>query len=217
MRPATRHLAISLLAILLVSCSDVPGDAAYRGGHYETAKRLYEEQYKLGNASAGYRLASMLQDGIGGAPDKAKAFEIYTNLAMKGEVVACHNLGVCYEYGTGTPINYPEAAHWYKKAADAGNLWSIYNYGTLYANSYIKPSNDVEGLAYLLCAMRLAKGDAAVLEFIRNDTPGHVKRMKARMTPEQIGLAENQADGMAKRIPHPLMTQVETLGKEAGK
>ncbi|MFI5336654.1 MAG: tetratricopeptide repeat protein [Opitutales bacterium] len=200
--------ASCLLAGLLVSCSEVPGDAAFRSGHYEIARNYYETQYGLGNIAAGERLADMLIQGLGGPPNQAKALAIYSDLAMKGDVVACHNLGVCYERGKGTPINYQEAARWYRKAADAGDLWSIYNYGTLYANQHMEPSNDVLGLAYLLCATQLAKGNGPIFDFIRNDNPGHVKRMKARMTHEQLKSAETLAAELANGIQHPIISGV---------
>jgi TPR repeat protein len=37
-----------------------------------------------------------------------------------------------YEAGRGVPQDYAEAMRWYRKAADAGNSWGMYNIGALH-------------------------------------------------------------------------------------
>jgi len=202
------------VAFALGGCSAVPGDAALRGGHYEIARQMYEEQYRLGNLNAGYRLADWDMNGWGNSvPDPAKAFRIYSELADKGEVIAAHDLGVCYEYGKGVPINYKLSAAWYKTAADHGYLFSLFNLGTLYADDYVVPRNDVEGLTLLLEAAILAKHDDSTSLFIREDRSGHIEKISRRMSPDEIAKARLESvqraanwKGKSYRIAPPLVT-----------
>ena len=40
--------------------------------------------------------------------------------AEQGNAVAQHNLGLCYDYGTGVEKDGREAVKWYRKAAEQG-------------------------------------------------------------------------------------------------
>ena len=188
-------LAVTLF--LLVGCSEVPGDAAYRLGHHDIAAGYYADQYMLGSVKAGFRYAQMLSQGDGIAKDEKKAFLVYSDLASRGETLACFDLGVCYERGTGTEKNLLKAEESYRKAADAGVLWAIYNLGTMYSNRLTQKDDDVAGLTLLLRAQRLASGNSENEKWIREDKfgadGGHVAKMRARMTPEQIAKAEEAA------------------------
>lgn len=188
------------LCILLASCSEVPGDAAFRAGRYDAAFRLYKSEYQQGNVAAGIRLANMYSNGIGVAKDSAESASIYLSLATKGVLLAQHNIGVCYEYGDGVKRDYSRAAEWYEKAALRGYIWSIYNLGTLYSNGHLVPADDVKGLALLLAAESLATGDDESARTIREDRLGHVKRLKSRMSSDQIAAAETRAQRMLAEL-----------------
>jgi TPR repeat protein len=188
---------LSLTLFLFAGCSEVPGDAAYRSGHHAIAAGYYEDQYRHGSIPAGFRYAQMLSQGDGIPKDDEKAFLIYSDLASRGEPLAFHDLGVCYEKGTGTGKNLLKAEESYRRAADAGVLWAIYNLGTMYSNRLTQKDDDVEGLTLLLRAQRLASGNSENEAWIREDKfgahGGHVAKMRARMTPEQIARAEEAA------------------------
>jgi len=187
----------TLALFLLAACSEVPGDAAYRSGHHEIASGYYADQYRLGSVKAGFCYAEMLSQGDGVPRDEKKAFLIYSDLASRGEPLAFYDLGVCYERGTGTERDLPKAEASYRKAADAGVLWAIYNLGTMYSNRLTQKDDDVEGLSLLLRAQRLASGNSKNEAWIREDKfgthGGHIAKMRARMTPEQIAKAEEAA------------------------
>ena len=186
--------ALALLILLIAGCSEVPGDAAYRSGHHAIAANYYEQQYRLGSTKAGFRFAEMLSHGDGIPKDEKKAFLIYSDLAGRGESLAFHDLGVCYEYGTGTEKNLPKAEASYRRAAESGVFYAIYNLGTMYSNHLTQKEDDVEGLTLLLRAQRLASGDSENEIWVREDKfGGHVAKMRARMTPEQIAVAEAAA------------------------
>lgn len=195
------RLILLVVAIFaLTSCNAVPGDSAFRSGHYEAAFRLYESQYRLGDTDAGLRLAAMHAEGLGVPKNPREALKISSELAEKNIIPAWHNLGVHHEYGLGTPIDYQQAARWYLRAADAGYVSSMYNLGTLYANQYMEPADDIEGLAWLLMAMQMAKGESASEKFIKEDRPGHAKKMIARMMPEQVAAARVRAAAKLKSL-----------------
>jgi len=207
-------IVVLSVAFALGGCSAVPGDAALRGGHYDIARQMYEEQYRIGNPDAGYRLADWYMNGWGNTiADPARAFQIYSELATKGEVIAAHDLGVCYEYGKGIPIDYKLSAAWYKTAADRGYLFSLFNLGTLYADDYVVPRNDVEGLTLLLEAAILAKHDDSTSLFIREDRSGHIGKISKRMTLDEIAKARLESvqraskwKGYSYKMTPPLVT-----------
>jgi len=185
---------IAIALTLLAGCSAVPGDAAYRAGEPAQAAVLYNTEYKNGSVDAGLSYAQMLSQGDGIPKDPEHAVEIWNDLASKGSSLALFNLGVCYERGTGVAKNLPKAEEAYRKAAESGMLWAIYNLGSMYSNRLTQKEDDVEGLTLLLRAQRLATGKSENERWIREDKfGGHVAKMRARMTPEQIARAEEAA------------------------
>jgi hypothetical protein len=208
-------LFLLVLGSFLGGCSAVPGDAAFRSGHPVQAARLYESQYNMGSTDAGLRLASMLSKGMGIPQDETKAFAIWSDLAGRGVPLAFHNLGVCYEYGQGVAKDISKAEEAYRRGANSGVLWSIFNLGTLYSNGIAQKSDDVEGLALLLKAARLATGDSDSERLIRDDRLGHVAKMKARMTPGEIAAAEEASKReRPNKAPEPTPTAVTPRAME---
>ncbi|XP_076343729.1 uncharacterized protein LOC143243868 isoform X2 [Tachypleus tridentatus] len=61
-----------------------------------------------------------------------KAVKHFQRAAALGFSKAHFNLGVCYEMGRGTSINYTKAAYHYKQAAVAGHGCASYNLGCFY-------------------------------------------------------------------------------------
>lgn len=53
--------------------------------------------------------------------DRQKAYEIFSELAERGDVLSIYNLGVCYKDGIGVQKDMAQAIHWMTKAAEAGN------------------------------------------------------------------------------------------------
>jgi len=131
------------------------------------------------------------------AKNQKKAFAIYTELADRGEFEAGSNLGICYEYGDGVPVDYKKAAAWYKVAAEHGSVVALYKLGGLYAKDLVLPRDDVEGLALLREAADRAVGDDPVARFISQDPSGYMKRLEERMKPRDISSAGLRA---SKRI-----------------
>jgi TPR repeat protein len=168
-------------------------EAALSTGNSGAAIRIYEQQYRLGNLEAGFGLADVYAQGMGGPVQPEKAFALLSELAERGEVNALHNLGACYEYGVGVPVDDLKAADLYRRAAERGNLLSVYALGTLFAQDRIRPRDDVEGLSLLLRAAARVDADPSFVAFVREDEPAQAKRLMERMPPEDIAQARLRA------------------------
>jgi lipase maturation factor 1 len=169
-------------------------DAVLTAGNVPRALALYEQQYRLGNLDAGYRMADLLTRGEGVPAQLGRVFAIFSDLADRGEVKALHNLGICYEQGIGVAPNTAKAAEYYRAAAGSGNLASIYALGVLAAEDRLVPRDDVEGLAFLLRATQQATGDDPLARFIREEGPPRAKQLAERMSAGDIAKARQRAN-----------------------
>jgi hypothetical protein len=168
-------------------------EAEIKAGNHVAARAMLDVQYQLGNLDAGYRLADLYAQGLGGRPEPARAFALLSELADRGESTAMHNLGLCHEYGVGVSTDYTKAATAYRRAAEAGNLLSMLALGSLSARDLVQPRNDVEGLSWLLTAASRASGDGPVSRGIREQQPAHAKRLMDRMSTADVAAARAQA------------------------
>jgi TPR repeat protein len=101
------------------------GQAYFKGT--DTEKNYVAARKWLGlladqdNFSAKNDFAYLLYHGLGGDTDYAKAFELYKQAAIHGDVLAQANLGLMYATGTGTEVDKARAYAWYSFAARQGN------------------------------------------------------------------------------------------------
>lgn len=164
-------------------------EAEIKAGNYPVARAILELQFQLGNLDAGYRLADLYGQGLGGRPDPARAFALMSELVDRGETTAMYNLGLCHEYGVGVPIDHSKATAAYRRAADGGNVPAMLALGTLSARDLMTPRNDIEGLSWLLTAATKATGEGSVARGIREKQPAQAKTLMARMSPVDIAKA----------------------------
>jgi len=75
-------------------------------------------------AIAGPANAGPLEDGLAAYQrgDYATALEIWIPLAGRGGAEAQYNLGVAYANGHGVPQDHPEAAWWWRMAAEQAHV-----------------------------------------------------------------------------------------------
>ncbi|HVS53969.1 MAG TPA: lipase maturation factor family protein [Opitutaceae bacterium] len=168
-------------------------DAALQAKNFRAAFAICEQQFQLGNLEAGDRLAEMYARGLGGPEQTGKAFALFADLAARGELPARLNLGLCYEYGVGTPVDYERAAAEYRRAAEMGSLAGLFALGSLSASERLAPASDVEGLAALLRAGARSDGPDALVARIRAEQPELVRRMMARMKASDVVRAQQRA------------------------
>lgn len=185
------------LALLLVSCSTTPGDAAYWGRHPRQAADLYRSAAEQGDALAAFKLGRMIEGGEVSDAQFGAAGTWFVRSCELGDMVGCHNVGVGYEYGSGEKLglgkDLAKARDYYRRAAEHGYMQAQYNLGSMYANSYF--TDDTEGLKWLLVAQRAARSCPSndTCDWVLRDPPGHIERMKKRMSADDIALAGRQA------------------------
>ena len=189
-----KNCAVAALVLLLVGCSTTPGDAASRAGHPQQAAELYQRGAEQGDAAAALKLGLLIEEGSVSSDQFGSPGRWYLKACDLGNYIACHNVGVGYEYGQGGfEKNYESARAYYHRAATQGYMQSQYNLGTLYSNKYF--ADDIEGLKWLLASQARARSCSKneLCQWILRDPPGHIAKLKARMSAEQIGQAEAQA------------------------
>jgi lipase maturation factor 1 len=164
-------------------------EAAIKAGNYPIALAIFEEQYRLGNHEAGYRLADFYARGLGVPAQPAKVFEIFSELAQRGELTGLHGLGLCYEYGMGVPVDLAKAAAAYERAAEGGHLPAMYARGLLSSRDRLVPRDDLTALAWLITALHRATTDDPLARSIREQQPAEVQKLQVRMPPSEIAAA----------------------------
>lgn len=88
--------------------------AAYRGVH--EAQAIYGQ---------------MLLDGKLVDRSPVAALHWFERAARSGDSMAMNMVGRCLDQGWGTPPNQPLAEKWFRKAAERGSDWGMYNLATL--------------------------------------------------------------------------------------
>ena len=200
--PSLLGIILGCSALLLASCSTTPGEAAHRGGHLEQAADLYHRGAEQGDAVAALKLGLMVEAGEAHTDKFGTSGHWFIQACDLGDVLGCHNAGVGYEYGPegkgGLNKNLEKARDYYLRAAQRGYMQSQYNLGSLYANQYFP--DDVEGLKWLLLSQKSARScpSISICKWILDDSPGHIARLRQRMSPEFQILAERQAADQPK-------------------
>lgn len=107
---------------------------------YRGAFALYTQAAQMGDPSAMASLAKLWAMGRGtdrGADEavakqwRDKALPTITSLANSGHAFSQYQLATLY-YHFGAAKDHAVSAHWYRKAADAGNVAAINNLGAMY-------------------------------------------------------------------------------------
>jgi len=93
--------------------------------------------------------------------DYARALEILRPLAEQGLAPAQNYLGIMYRDGRGVGRNDKEAVRWFKKAAQAGDMWARTNLAIMYLNGQGTEQNYPEAVELL----HLAAGQGDSLAF----------------------------------------------------
>ena len=102
-----------------------------------------------GDVSAKFALASCYEDGVGVAPDSAKAFEIFSALAEQGHVESIFYVGVMHDKARGRPRDATLAAEWYRRAAERGLPVAQFNYAVLLSRGEGGPKDLRQALEWM--------------------------------------------------------------------
>ena len=95
------------------------------------AVRCYREAAAAGEPWAQYNLGCALLYGIGGPRDRPAAFEPIAAAAAAGLAKAMNLLGRFHEEGWDRRPSRPEAARWYRAAAEQGEYRGLFNLASL--------------------------------------------------------------------------------------
>ena len=129
--------------------------ALYYQGHgvqkdLARAVELYLKAAALGYGPSLSNLAIMHSVGDGVPKDLKKAHELAVRAAETGDLQAQFNLAQSYRMGDETVArDYQKAAHWYRKAAEAGMPKAQNEYGLLFAQGHGVPIDYVTAYAWI--------------------------------------------------------------------
>ncbi|MGU9962712.1 MAG: tetratricopeptide repeat protein [Candidatus Halichondribacter symbioticus] len=115
--------------------------------------------------------------------DFGTAVSLLTPLAESGHPGAQYNLALLYANGKGVPQDYKEAAKWYTLSAEQGAPLAQNNLGLMYDEGLGIPQNYV--LAHMWYNLAASNGSELA--------PGNRNGVAKKMTPEQIGKAQDLA------------------------
>jgi len=92
--------------------------------------------------------------------DYRTARSLLVPLAKQGDAAAQNRLGVLHYLGLGTPVDYPRAARWFKRAALAGDANAQRNLGSLFRQGLGVPRDDIRAFGWYDAARRNGHGRA---------------------------------------------------------
>lgn len=112
--------------------------AEYKMGHYDVARKIWEELAAKGNTTAMINLANLFQQGQGVTEDQKKATELVMRAAEAGDARAQYEIGIAYEKGHTVGRDIERAASWLKKSAEQNFADGQFAYGVMLATGHGK-------------------------------------------------------------------------------
>jgi TPR repeat protein len=94
----------------------------------ESSAQALRRLAETGDPEAQAVLGQWLLDGRELARDSEQALHWFRLAAHADHAMATNMVGRCHELGWGTPVDLGLAAVWYRKAAEKGLDWGMYNY-----------------------------------------------------------------------------------------
>ncbi len=99
---------------------------------------------------------------MGRLGDEKAEFQLYTEAAQGGNVLAAYNLGVAYRDGLGTEKDVNKALEWFEKAAAEGDDTAAFNIGAIYDEGQLVPADDQTAIAWYDLAAQRGNKDAMI-------------------------------------------------------
>lgn len=121
------------------------GIAAFEAKHFSRAMQLLSPLCDYGHAEAQYRVAVMLQNGLGMARNELQAYRWMRAAAEQDHGLAQHGLGFMYLQGECVNANEALAAEWFERAAEHGLAGAQINLGMMYLAGRGVPMNKEKG------------------------------------------------------------------------
>lgn len=90
-------------------------------GDYSQAYINYYIAAEMGDADAQNSVGHYCYNGLGTKQDYQAAANWFQKAANQNQKIACRNLGLCFEYGRGVPMDKKQALAYYEKAVSLGH------------------------------------------------------------------------------------------------
>lgn len=155
------------------------------------------QQADKGNASAALHLGNLLARDRVPAAKYGKAVDWYKKGCTLGDLSACHNAGVSYEYGrNGAKTDSTEAANHYLKSAERAFLPSLFNLAVLHADGRVNSLDNRDGLKWMLVAQKAAAQcpEKPMCKSVLEDKRGYRARLEASLSADERREARQMAD-----------------------
>ncbi len=107
------------------------GVSAFESREFSKAMRLLNPFAGQGDAEAQYRVAIMLQNGLGIVKNEITGYKMMKAAAEQGHALAQHGLGFMHLEGEGVEQNGEKAIKWFSKAAEQGMSGSATTIATM--------------------------------------------------------------------------------------
>jgi TPR repeat protein len=149
----------------------------------------------LGDPDAQYDLAVEFHRGDAIPQDLAKAAELWRMAAKGGVISAFNNLGHLTYYGRGIKQNFAQGIRLWRIAATNGHSESQVHLAFAYSDGkYLKP-NYIEAYSWGLTGKHFASldGDPEMRNAVGEMAAEVLTKIKGKLTPRQIALAERRA------------------------
>ena len=117
------------------------GIAAFETKNFAHAIKLLSPIAEEGNADAMYRMAIMLQNGLGCVADEKKAFRYMGDAATKGLPLAQHAYGFMFFEGECTEKDINQSIEWFTKAAEQGLAGSATTQAMIFEEGNMVPQD----------------------------------------------------------------------------
>ena len=123
------------------------GIAAFETKNFAHAIKLLSPIASEGNVEAMYRMAIMLQNGLGCQASTEKAFTYMESAAIKGYPLAQHAYGFMFFEGECTEKDIDKSIEWFTKATNQGLMGSATTLAMIYEEGKLVPQ-DLEKSQY---------------------------------------------------------------------
>jgi len=100
---------------------------------YKKALQYLEKAHDLGYEKATYNLGIIYSNSRTPYHSYSKAYDIFIELAEKGNAAAQNRVGMFLTLGMGGPIDFKEAVKWYEKSSKQGYITAQCNLASMYA------------------------------------------------------------------------------------
>lgn len=122
----------------------------YRVNDYDRAFDLFRQSAEAGNTAAMVNLGECYCDGEGTEQNILEGVRLFKRAAARGQSKGMNHLAILYYLGEGgLEQSSALAFSWFKKSAETGNSFAMFQVGRMYIDGDGVPENVNEGIAWL--------------------------------------------------------------------